>query len=56
MEKIDDTHFVVSVREPPVRGLANKAITVALAKHFGRPIASVRLVSGATSRHKVFEI
>ncbi|MBI2642555.1 MAG: DUF167 domain-containing protein [Candidatus Wildermuthbacteria bacterium] len=26
VEKVDDTHFLVSVKEPPVQGRANKAI------------------------------
>lgn len=56
VEKIDDTHFVVAVTEPPVEGRANAAIAKALAEHFGTAQSNVRLVSGATWKQKVFEI
>lgn len=54
--QIDETHFTVAVQEPPREGKANYAITKALAKHFGIPTINVGLVSGATSRQKVFEV
>jgi len=54
VEKIDGTHFIVSVKEPPVRGKANVAIAKALAERFGVSISSVKLVSGFSSREKVF--
>ena len=47
---------VVSVKERPVEGRANEAIARLLAKHFRVPRSQVRLVSGATSKRKVFEI
>ena len=53
IEKIDETHFLVAVKEPPVQGRANKAIIKALEEYFGRP---VQLVSGFSSKQKVFEI
>ena len=56
VEKIDDTHFTVSVTEPPVQGRANMAIVKALAGYFNTAPSLVRLVSGYTSRQKVFEI
>jgi uncharacterized protein YggU (UPF0235/DUF167 family) len=54
VEKIDETHFVVSVKEPPVRGKANSAITRALAEHFGVSASSVRIASGFSSKEKIF--
>lgn len=54
VEKIDDTHFVVFVKEPPMQGKANAAITKALALHFGVSLSSVSLVSGFSSKEKVF--
>lgn len=54
--KIDDTHFIVAIQEPPREGRANYAIAKALAKYFGVRTIQVGLVSGATSRQKVFEI
>lgn len=56
VEKIDDTHFVVSVREPPENGLANRGVVKALAEYFGVAQTRVRIVSGFTSRQKVVEI
>lgn len=56
VEKIDETHFTVAVREPPVNGLANAAIRKALAGHFKIAPSCVRLISGFSSRNKVFEI
>ena len=56
VEKISDTEFIVSVKEPPVHGLANKAIIKALADYFNVAQVRVRIVSGYTSRQKVVEI
>lgn len=56
IEKIDDNNFIVSVKEPPVRGLANQAIVRALADYFKTPQSMVKLVSGYSSRQKIFEI
>ena len=48
--------YTVSVKEPPVDGRANEAVVKALAKYFDVAISNVRLVSGETSRQKIFEI
>ncbi|MBI2039367.1 MAG: DUF167 domain-containing protein [Candidatus Niyogibacteria bacterium] len=56
IEKLDETHFIVSVKEPPIQGQANRAISDALSSHFGVGASRVRLVSGFASRRKVFEI
>lgn len=54
--RASDMYFVVAVKEPPVQGRANKAITKALAVYFNVPVFGVRLVSGFSSKQKVFEI
>ena len=54
VEKVDDQNFVVSAKEPPVQGRANRAIVKALSEYFHTP--RVRIVSGHTSRQKVVEI
>jgi uncharacterized protein len=54
--KIDNTHFTVAVKEPPVKGLANRAIINSLAKYFDKPKLSIFIISGMTSKNKVFEI
>lgn len=56
IEKIDDTHFKVSVKEPPVRGLANMAIRRALADYYSVSAGKVSLISGFSSKTKIFEI
>ena len=56
VEKIDETHYVVSVKESPVKGKANEAIRNALAIHFKTGSSMVRIVSGNTSRNKIVEI
>jgi len=56
VEKISDTEFVVSVKEPPVQGKANRAIINALAMYFGVGSVKVKIVSGWTLRQKVVEI
>lgn len=48
--------LVVRVQERAVDGRANAAALRAVAEAVGVPRRSVRLVSGATSRTKVFEI
>lgn len=54
--KVDDTHYRVAVKEPPVNGRANVAVISSLANFFKVPKASVRIVSGFTSKEKVIEI
>lgn len=53
-EATQDT-YTVSVKERPVEGRANEAITKLLAQHFKIPRSQVRLISGAKSKRKVFE-
>jgi uncharacterized protein YggU (UPF0235/DUF167 family) len=48
--------LIVYVREPAVEGRGTKAAGEALAKYLGVPKSRVRLVSGATSRHKRFRV
>lgn len=56
VEKVSDTEFIVSVKEPPVEGKANRAIINALAVYFKVASARVKIVLGYTSRQKVVEI
>jgi len=44
------------VKAAPEGGKANAAVAKLLAAHFGVHPSAVRLVSGATSRRKAFEI
>jgi len=56
VEKIDETHYVVFVKEPPEKGRANKAIRNALAVYFKTGSSLVKIVSGYSSRSKIIEI
>ena len=56
IEKIDDTHYRVSVKEPPVNGRANTAVINSLASFFRVPKGNVRIVSGFTSKDKTIEV
>jgi uncharacterized protein (TIGR00251 family) len=56
IEKIDESNFSISVKEPPVQGRANAAIISALAEYFKISKSQVRLISGFSSKQKIFEI
>ncbi|WSE56459.1 DUF167 domain-containing protein [Mycolicibacterium sp. ND9-15] len=56
VEADDDGAMTVYVRERAVEGKATKAVTKLLAEHFDVPPSAVKLVAGATSRVKRFEI
>lgn len=56
VEKTDETHFIVTVKEPPKEDRANRAIAKALAEHFGVAPSCVHLVSGFSSKSKVFKL
>ena len=55
IKKAEDS-FEVYVKEKAERGLANRAVTAALAAYFKVPASKVRLVKGARSKNKIFEI
>lgn len=56
VEKISETEYRVSVKEPPVAGRANHAIARVLAEYFKVAPSRVQLVSGFASRHKIFDV
>lgn len=56
VEKIDDLNYVVSVKEPPVKGKANEAIRNALAVYFKTGSSCVKIISGFSARNKIIEI
>lgn len=47
---------VLRLNAPAIEGKANKAAVDFIAEYFGIPRSRVTLVSGQTSRHKVFEV
>ena len=54
--KKSETNFVISVKEPPARGKANRAIIRALARYLGLSPSKLTIVSGSSSKQKVIEI
>lgn len=56
VEKLDETHFIVSVKEPAKENKANFAIIKALTGHFKVSLSRIRLLSGKNSKQKVFEV
>jgi len=55
IEKIGEDCFKVSVKEPPEEGKANQAIVKALAEYFKVNQSTIKLVSGFSSKNKIFE-
>jgi uncharacterized protein YggU (UPF0235/DUF167 family) len=53
---ISDAHFIARVTSIPEDNKANNEIVHLLAKQFKVPKSHVRLVRGATSKIKVFEL
>ena len=56
VEKIGEAEFKVSVTALPIQGRANLAIVKLLSEYFKVSLSRVRLVSGFSSKQKVFEI
>ena len=56
IEKVNESHFLIRVKEKPQEGKANKAVIRALAEYFGIPQADIVLLRGETAREKLFEI
>jgi len=53
---LDETTVKISVTAAAEKGKANEAVIRVLAEHFQVPPTSIRLVRGATTRMKQFEI
>lgn len=56
VEKIDESHYEVYTKAPPVDNKANDAVLRILAVHFDLPKWRIRLVSGQSSRKKIINI
>lgn len=55
VEEVSDG-LMVYVREPAVDGKATTAAAKLLAEYYGVSKSAVKLLHGASSRHKVFEV
>jgi len=56
IKKVDETHFLVRVKEPPKKGKANAAVKKTLANYFGTPQSHVILIAGTTSMQKIYKL
>ena len=56
VEKTDESHFKVWVKESPVDGKANFALIKALAGYFDIAPSRVEIISGHSSKKKEVEI
>ena len=54
--KNNDDTLTVYVKAPAIEGRANAAAIKLLAKHFKVAPSKVKLVRGATTKYKIFEI
>ena len=52
----DDGSLTIYIKAPAIEGRANLAAVKLVAKYYGVTPSRVKLVRGATSRNKVFEI
>lgn len=52
----DDGVLTIYTKAPAIEGRANLAAVKLLAKHFGVAPSKLKLVRGAASKYKVFEI
>lgn len=56
VQKIDESNFVVFIKEAPREGRANEAIIKLLAKYFNTSPLLVEILSGRNARTKVIKI
>ena len=54
--KVDGTHYIVAVKEPPVAGRANRAIIRSLAQFFSKPPYQIHILHGLASKQKVVDV
>ena len=56
LRKIKIDHFEVSVKEKPLRNMANKKIIEMVANHFNIPIGKIRIINGHHSPSKILSV
>ncbi len=56
LEKLSENNYSVSVKAKPQDGKANYAVREVLAEHFAIPKSRIILVTGETSRNKIYEV
>jgi len=56
IEKIGENNFIVSTKELPIEGKANKAIIESLAGYFNIKKSEIEIIRGHKSKEKIIEI
>ncbi|MBI4991982.1 MAG: DUF167 domain-containing protein [Candidatus Harrisonbacteria bacterium] len=56
VEKLDENHFKISVKESPIEGRANSAIIKTVAEYFHVAQSNIEIISGLKSKQKIIEI
>ena len=56
VEKVDESNYIVHIKEPPIDGRANAALIKLLADYFDISPSLIEIVSGYMARVKVIEI
>ena len=56
VEKLAGNNFRIWVKAPAKEGKANEAVLKVLAEYFDVASSSIKIVSGLTSRDKIFDI
>ena len=53
IETLDESHWIVRVKESPVDGKANEAVIKAIAEKLDIPKSRIDILKGHTSKHKL---
>ena len=56
VEEIGEREFLVKTKELPINSRANLAIIELLARHFNIPKTDIQIVTGLSSKRKIFQI
>ncbi len=56
IEKVDESNYIVYVKEPPIDGRANAALIKLLAEYYDVSPSMIEIISGYMARIKVIEI
>ena len=56
VEQIDDKHYLVNIKEPPVDDRANAALLKVIGRYFGIAPTSVRIIFGYSGRQKIVDV
>lgn len=56
VRKVDETHYMVNVKAPPVEGKANEAVIKVLSDYFHVPKSRIQILKGGQGKNKIIEI